>query len=101
MTFQTRTVLSGDVRVHCVSAGPADGPLAVFFTASQLAGPLGAALAREGVPGRAPNLRGYGESDRPAGLDSYSVSRFVEGVLAIVDAGRRPRVAPPIKITVR
>jgi pimeloyl-ACP methyl ester carboxylesterase len=95
LTFLTRTVLSGKVRLHCVSAGPEDGALVLLlhgFPArwSTWRGIL-PVLAREGYLAVAPDLRGYGESDRPAGLDSYSVPRFVEDVLAVMSAYGRER----------
>ncbi len=92
---RTRTVLSGDVRIHCVSAGPEGGPLVLFlhgFPArwSTWRGIL-PAFAREGYLAVAPDLRGYGESDRPVGLDHYAIPRIVEDVLAILDAYGRER----------
>jgi pimeloyl-ACP methyl ester carboxylesterase len=96
VTFQARTVLSGDIRLHCVSAGPEDGPLVLLlhgFPARWATWrEILPALAQEGFLAVAPDLRGYGESDRPAGVDSYSVARFVEDVLAIIDAYGRDRV---------
>jgi pimeloyl-ACP methyl ester carboxylesterase len=90
MTFRTRTVFSGDVRLHCVSAGPEDGPLVLLlhgFPARWATWrEILPALGREGYLAVAPDLRGYGESGRPAGLDSYAVQRFVDDVLAILDA---------------
>ncbi|MBV9945380.1 MAG: alpha/beta fold hydrolase [Myxococcales bacterium] len=95
--FEERTVQSGQVRLRCVTAGPANGPLVLFlhgFPArwSTWRGIL-PAFARAGYLAVAPDLRGYGASDRPAGVDSYSIMRIVEDVIAILDAfGRRRSV---------
>jgi pimeloyl-ACP methyl ester carboxylesterase len=93
--FDERTVVSGDVHLRCVTAGPADGPLALFlhgFPArwSTWRGVL-PAFARAGYLAVAPDLRGYGASDRPEGVDSYSMVRILEDVIAILDAFGRER----------
>lgn len=93
--FAERTVRSGDVRLHCVTSGPADGPLVLFlhgFPArwSTWRGIL-PAFAQAGYLAVAPDLRGYGASDRPDGVDSYSMPRIVEDVVAILDAFGRQR----------
>jgi pimeloyl-ACP methyl ester carboxylesterase len=93
--FDERIVHSGDVRLRCVTAGPLDGPLALFlhgFPArwSTWRGVL-PAFARAGYLAVAPDLRGYGESDRPAGVDSYSILRLLEDAIAILDAFGRER----------
>jgi pimeloyl-ACP methyl ester carboxylesterase len=93
--FEERTVQSGNVRLRCVTAGPADGPLALFlhgFPArwSTWRGIL-PAFARAGYLAVAPDLRGYGASDRPADVESYSILRVLEDVVAIQDAFGRQR----------
>jgi pimeloyl-ACP methyl ester carboxylesterase len=93
--FGERTVRSGDVHLRCVTAGPEDGPLVLFlhgFPArwSTWRGIL-PAFAKAGYRAVAPDLRGYGASDRPSGVDSYSMVRVLEDVLAILDAFGRER----------
>jgi pimeloyl-ACP methyl ester carboxylesterase len=91
----TRTVHSGDVGIHCVSAGPEDGPLVVllhgFPARWSTWRDILPGLARAGYLAVAPDLRGYGASDRPRGIDSYSIVRIVDDVLAILDAYGRDR----------
>jgi epoxide hydrolase 4 len=40
----------------------------------------------------APNLRGYGASSRPAGIDAYRLNTLVEDVAALIDASRAKEV---------
>jgi pimeloyl-ACP methyl ester carboxylesterase len=88
------TVDSGGVRLHCVTAGPSTGPMVLLlhgFPArwSTWRYAMGA-LAGAGFFAVAPDLRGYGESDKPADVQAYSVARIVEDVAAIVQSfGRR------------
>jgi pimeloyl-ACP methyl ester carboxylesterase len=42
-------------------------------------------LASLGYRAWAPDLRGYGETDRPRGLDSYQIERLMEDVGALID----------------
>ena len=51
------------------------------------------ALADLGWRAAAPDLRGYGESDRPKGRENYKIERLVEDVEALFDAlGGRQRI---------
>jgi pimeloyl-ACP methyl ester carboxylesterase len=45
-------------------------------------------LARLGYRVWAPDLRGYGDSDRPAGLQAYAIERLMDDVAALIDAAR-------------
>jgi pimeloyl-ACP methyl ester carboxylesterase len=90
-----RTVRNGDVRLQCVTAGPADGPLVLFLHGFPARWSTWRELlpvfARAGYRAVAPDLRGYGASDRPAGVDSYSMVRILEDVVAILDAFGREK----------
>jgi pimeloyl-ACP methyl ester carboxylesterase len=90
----SHTVDSGGVRLHCVTSGPPAGPMVLLlhgFPArwSTWRHAMGA-LAGAGFFAVAPDLRGYGESDKPPGVQAYAVTRIVEDVAAIIQAfGRR------------
>ena len=43
-------------------------------------------LARLGYRVWAPNLRGYGRTSRPAGVDAYHIDRLVDDVVGLIDA---------------
>jgi pimeloyl-ACP methyl ester carboxylesterase len=43
-------------------------------------------LARLGYRVWAPDLRGYGETDRPLGIQAYAVERLIDDVAALIDA---------------
>ena len=90
-------VQCGDVRLHCAVAGPGDGPLTVLlhgFPArwSTWRAPM-AALAAAGHRVVAPDLRGYGESDKPKGVSNYSVRWIVDDVAALIRAFGRERAS--------
>jgi len=92
----TRTIDSGGARLHCVSAGRSDAPMVLFlhgFPArwSTWRRPM-RALAEAGFFAVAPDLRGYGESDKPPGVSAYSSARLVDDVAAIVRGFGRERV---------
>jgi pimeloyl-ACP methyl ester carboxylesterase len=50
------------------------------------------ALAAAGYRGIAPDLRGYGASDRPAAVDAYAVPALVGDVVGLIDALGEERV---------
>ena len=43
-------------------------------------------LARLGYRAWAPDLRGYGESDRPLGIPAYAIERLMDDVAGLIDA---------------
>ena len=43
-------------------------------------------LAALGYRAWAPDLRGYGRTDRPSGLDAYAIERLIEDVAGLIDA---------------
>ncbi|MGH7820759.1 MAG: alpha/beta fold hydrolase [Candidatus Binatia bacterium] len=88
--LESRRVDVGEVTLHVVSAGPADGPLVVllhgfpeFWYAWR--GPL-AALATAGFRVAVPDQRGYDLSDKPSGIDAYRVERLAADVAGLVHA---------------
>jgi epoxide hydrolase 4 len=94
--LSTRTIDSGGVRLHCVSAGRPDDPMVLFlhgFPArwSTWRRPM-MALANAGFFAVAPDLRGYGASDKPAGVPAYSSARVIDDVAAIIRGFGRQKV---------
>jgi pimeloyl-ACP methyl ester carboxylesterase len=95
MEFQHRTVDTNGIRMHFAEAGA--GPLVVLchgFPESwyswrhQLV-----ALAQAGYRAVAPDMRGYGQSDRPEGIDQYSLLHLVGDIVGLVEAlGERTAV---------
>jgi pimeloyl-ACP methyl ester carboxylesterase len=89
-------VIANGIRLHCVVAGPLGAPLVVllhgfpdgWYTWRHQMG----ALACAGLRVVAPDLRGYGCSEKPPGIAAYAVEHLVEDVAGIVrafGAGRR------------
>ncbi|HEY2513204.1 MAG TPA: alpha/beta fold hydrolase [Polyangiaceae bacterium] len=88
-------VESSGLRLHCVSAGSPSAPLVLLlhgFPArwSTWRATLGA-LADAGFFAVAPDLRGYGQSDKPTAVADYSVFRFADDAAAVVKAFGRER----------
>ena len=75
------------VRIHVTATGPADGRRIVllhgFPDSSQGWREQMAPLARAGFRVLAPDLRGYGRSDCPRGIDAYTLDKLVADVLAV------------------
>lgn len=83
------------VRLHVAQLGPEDGPLVVLlhgFPArwSTWRGVM-PALARAGFLVAAPDMRGYGDSDKPVDRSAYSIVELVEDVVHVVKALGRER----------
>ncbi len=83
-----RTVEANGIRIHLAEAGA--GPLVLFchgFPEScyswrhQLA-----ALAEAGYHAVAPDMRGYGETERPEEIERYTLLHLVGDMIGIVDA---------------
>src|SRR2546425_9161022 len=83
-----RTVDIGEVRLHCAEMG--QGPLVLLLHGfpecwvswrNQMP-----ALAAAGFRAVAPDLRGYGRSDKPRGLDAYRVEVLARDVARLVEA---------------
>jgi pimeloyl-ACP methyl ester carboxylesterase len=91
----TRVIEGGDVRIHTMSLGPESGPMVLLlhgFPArwSTWRVPM-RALADAGYFVVAPDLRGYGASDKPKGATAYSVERLVGDAVAVVRGFGRER----------
>jgi len=85
-----RRVDVGEVSLHVVEAGPADGATVVllhgfpeFWYAWK--GVI-APLARDGFRVVVPDQRGYGDSDKPREVEAYAVDRLGDDVAGLVDA---------------
>jgi pimeloyl-ACP methyl ester carboxylesterase len=75
---------------RCLADGPDDGPLALLLHgfpegAESWSGQL-PALGAAGWLAVAPDLRGYGGTDCPAGEESYELPRLVDDVVGLVTA---------------
>jgi pimeloyl-ACP methyl ester carboxylesterase len=92
MDFKHRTVETNGIRMHLAEAGA--GPLVVLchgFPESwyswrhQLL-----ALAQAGYHAVAPDMRGYGQTDRPEAIDQYTLLHMVGDVVGLVEALGEP-----------
>ena len=88
MDLVHRIVDIGEVRLHCVEAGR--GPLVLLLHGfpecwvtwrNQIP-----ALAEAGFRVVAPDLRGYGKSDKPSGLEAYRIEVLARDVARLVEA---------------
>jgi pimeloyl-ACP methyl ester carboxylesterase len=80
---------------HCLADGPEDGPLALLLhgfpeSAESWAAVL-PALAGAGFLAIAPDLRGYGGTDCPEGVEAYGMAHLVDDVAGLVEAAGRQR----------
>jgi len=97
LEFEAKFIDVGEITLHVVFAGPADGPPVVllhgfpeFWYAWR--GPA-AVLARAGFRVIVPDQRGYNLSDKPAGPEHYGHDQLVPDVIGLIDALGYERVA--------
>ncbi len=94
--IEHRTITSGEVELHCATAGAPDAPMVLLLHGFPARWPTWrvtmSALADAGCFAVAPDLRGAGESGKPLGIDAYSINRFVDDVVAIITAFGRKKV---------
>ena len=90
MALSHRFLQAGEVRLHVAECGDPQKPLALFLHGfpecwiawrRQLP-----ALAEAGFHAVAADLRGYGDSDRPRGVQSYSVQKLAADIAALIPA---------------
>ena len=96
MTASQHMVEAGGLRFRALVDGPVDGDAAIllhgFPEGAESWSRQIADLAKSGLLAIAPDLRGYGMSDAPEGVDSYRIERLVEDVAGIVRAFGRDRI---------
>lgn len=90
-----RDLLTNGIRLHCVIAGPGDGPLVVALHGFPefwrgMSGVV-VALARAGYRVVAPDQRGYNLSEKPRGIDAYRIEELAADVVGLIDAFGRDR----------
>lgn len=90
IAFEASRVDVGDVSLHVVQAGPADGPPVLllhgfpeFWYAWKDVMPL---LAAAGFRVIAPDQRGYADSDKPEALDAYHTDRLGDDAANLIAA---------------
>lgn len=80
----------GDLSFHLYEDGPRDGPLTILLHGFPESGRAWRKISRQlGERGHrvvAPDMRGYGGSDAPAGIAAYALDRLVGDVVGLADA---------------
>jgi pimeloyl-ACP methyl ester carboxylesterase len=90
VAFESSRIDVGEVSLHVVQAGPADGAPVVllhgfpefWYAWSGVAAPL----ARAGFRVIVPDQRGYGDSDKPQGVAAYQIDRLGDDVAGLIAA---------------
>lgn len=94
MTASQHMLQANGLRFRAMVDGPSDGPMFILLHGF----PEGAeswahqvdALAKAGCLTVAPDLRGYGLSDAPEGVENYAIGHLVADVREIIKAFGRP-----------
>ena len=85
----TRRIDVGEVRLSVTEAGAGGEPVVLLHGFPELAHSWRhqlPALAEAGFHAIAPDLRGYGESDRPASVDDYAAPKLVGDIVGLITA---------------
>jgi pimeloyl-ACP methyl ester carboxylesterase len=87
-TYSSRFIDTNGIRMHCVEAGV--GPLVVLLHGFPESWHSWrhqfCALADAGFHAVAPDLRGYGQTDRPEALEAYDIFQLTGDVVGLVKA---------------
>lgn len=88
--IEHRDIVTNGIRLHCAVAGPPDGDLVIALHGFPefwrgMSG-LITDLARAGYRVVAPDQRGYNLSEKPEGIDAYSVEQMALDVVGLMDA---------------
>ncbi len=89
MTATTRSLQVGDIAISIAEAGAGGRPLLLqhgFLGAKEDFADWFDRLAERGWHVVAPDLRGHGASDHPAGRDAYSLELLTSDLIGVVDA---------------
>lgn len=88
--IEHRDIVTNGIRLHCAIAGPPDGDLVIALHGFPefwrgMSGVI-TDLARAGYRVVAPDQRGYNLSEKPEGIDAYSVDEMALDVIGLIDA---------------
>jgi pimeloyl-ACP methyl ester carboxylesterase len=94
LALESKTVDAGQINLHVVEAGPKDGPPVVllhgfpefWYAWRDAIAPLVAAGYRVIVP----DQRGYGDSDKPAGVQSYRIDLLGDDIARLIQTLGHP-----------
>ena len=88
--FAPRYQMLGELRMHYVDEGPRDAPPVLLLhgepTWSYLYRKMIPIIVRAGYRAVAPDLIGFGKSDKPAAMGDYSYQRHADWVLQFIEA---------------
>ena len=83
-----RTVAANGINLRIAEMGK--GPLVILSMACRSPGTRGAISSRPSPPAGyhvvAPDMRGYGKSDKPAAVEDYDIQHLTADVVGLVDA---------------
>ncbi|PZO04220.1 MAG: alpha/beta hydrolase, partial [Alphaproteobacteria bacterium] len=92
--MQTRLIQTDSLRQQVLEAGPEDGPLVLLIHGFPELGiswrAQVQALGEAGYRAVAPDMRGYGGTDKPAQTEAYSILNLVGDMVDLVRALGRP-----------
>jgi pimeloyl-ACP methyl ester carboxylesterase len=87
--FASRTAQVGPIRIHHWIGGDPDGPPVLlwhgFLGTGYVWRKIAPQLAQAGLSVLIPDMRGYGDSDKPEGTDGYDARSLAEEFRALVD----------------
>jgi pimeloyl-ACP methyl ester carboxylesterase len=88
--FESRTTTIADVRLHYWIGGDRNGKPVIlwhgFLSTAYAWREVAPALAQAGMAVLIPDMRGYGDSDKPAGTDGYDARSLAEECRALAAA---------------